>query len=565
MLKVIKTIFKENNPILTNEFKKTFPIYALGMLVNGIQATFHFIIPLIIGEILDLVLQNTASTEEIMSKAYLLILVSAISLVPRTIYRFLFFTCARTSDTKLRKETIRYLQYVKPEYYEKEEKGVFLAYISKELLSIRKFLGNFFYNIGRLILNPAVVLAIMGLKYSMKISISLLPILIIIAILIFKEYKKLNKKIEEARKADIELFKVAEQNTSGFLLIKLYNEQENQIKKFKEINKKISETSYNIGVEKNKISNLTNIMYAVCYITVFGISLLSISKGTLTIGALTALTTCTTFVLSEITQAIQPLIEGIAYFKQSTKRYNYFLGLETYKKDGQKLEKIEKVTIKNLSYTYDKSNYALKDINLELKRGEKIGIIGQIGSGKTTLMNVLVGFLEVPEGHVYINDIDVNKYSREEIFKNISYTTQENIILDDTIENNINIVKEEKLDIKKLTSLSCLNEDVERMENKLKTVIGERGNRLSGGQKQRIQIARSLSSVREINIFDDTLSALDSETEEKVLNTIIEETKDKTLIIVSNKISNIQNLDKVYMIINGEIYAKRNTKRTIRK
>ena len=306
-------------------------------------------------------------------------------------------------------------------------------------------------------------------------------------------------------------------------------------------------------------------MYAVCYITVFGISLLSISKGTLTIGALTALTTSTTFEISQITQAIQPLIEGIAYFKQSTKRYNYFLGLETYKKDGQKLEKIEKVTIKNLSYTYDKSNFALKDINLELKRGEKIGIIGQIGSGKTTLMNVLAGFLEVPEGHVYINDIDVNKYSREEIFKNISYTTQENIILDDTIENNINIVKEENLDIKKLTSLSCLNEDVERMENKLKTVIGERGNRLSGGQKQRIQIARSLSSVREINIFDDTLSALDSETEEKVLNTIIEETKDKTLIIVSNKISNIQNLDKVYMIINGEIYAKRNTKRTIRK
>lgn len=375
MFKVIKNIFKENNPILTKEFKKTFPIYALGMLVNGLQATFHFIIPLIIGEILDLVLQGTASKEEIMSKAYLLIIVSAISLIPRTIYRFLFFTRARISDTKLRKETIKYLQYVKPEYYEKEEKGVFLAYLSKELLSIRKFLGNFFYNIGRLILNPAVVLIIMGIRYSPQISASLLPILIILAILIFREYKKLNEKIEEARKADIELFKIAEQNTSGFLLIKLYNEQQNQIKKFKTINEKISETSYNIGVEKNKISNLTNIMYAASYIAVFGISLLSIKNGTLTIGALTAMTTCTTFILSEITQAIEPLIEGIAYFKQSTKRYNYFLGLETYKKEGEQLDKIEKITIKNLSYTYDGTNYALKDINLSLKKGEKIGII----------------------------------------------------------------------------------------------------------------------------------------------------------------------------------------------
>lgn len=180
-------------------------------------------------------------------------------------------------------------------------------------------------------------------------------------------------------------------------------------------------------------------------------------------------------------------------------------------------------------------------------------------------MNILSGFLEIPEGHIYINNIDINKYAREEIFKNISYTTQESIILDDTIENNINIAKNEKLDTQKLVTLSSLNEDIEKMENKLKTLIGERGNRLSGGQKQRVQIARSLSSIREINIFDDTLSALDSETEEKVLGTIINETKDKTLIIVSNKISNIQNLDKVYMLINGEIYAERNTTRIIRK
>lgn len=142
---------KKYSSILTKEFKRTFPIYTLGALVNGIQAVFHFTMSFITGEILDLILQGNVSKEEIMSKVYLLIIVSALSFVPRAIYRRLLFTSARISDTKLRKRAIEHLQYVNPEYYEKEEKGVFLAYISKELLSIRKFLGNFFWNMRKTI------------------------------------------------------------------------------------------------------------------------------------------------------------------------------------------------------------------------------------------------------------------------------------------------------------------------------------------------------------------------------------------------------------------------------
>ena len=145
----IKNIFKGNHPILVNEFKKTFPIYFLGMLANGFQATFHFINPFIIGQILDFLLQGSTPTQEIMNKVYLLIIVSVLALFPRATYRWLFFTRARISDTKLRKETLKHLQYVKPEYYEKEEKSAFLAYLSKELIAIRKFLGNFFYNIRK--------------------------------------------------------------------------------------------------------------------------------------------------------------------------------------------------------------------------------------------------------------------------------------------------------------------------------------------------------------------------------------------------------------------------------
>lgn len=544
----------KNNEILVDEFKRTFPKYFLGILVNAVQATIHFIIPYIIGQILDLLLQDTIIKEEIMNKVYLLIIVSVLSIIPRCIYRTLFFTQARISDTRLRKKTIAHMQYVKPEYYEREDKGTFLAYISKELLAIRRFLGNFFFEVGKLIVNPMVVLIVIAIKYSWHISITLFPVLIIMTLYIFKLYGKLKERIEEGRVADIDLFKTVEQNTSGFSLIKLYNQQENQIKKFKKINETRYKADYNIGVIKNKISNGVNIMYAACYCIVFGLGLVLIQNNLLTVGALTALITCITFVISEITSSIQPIINAIAYFKQSTRRYNYFLDLETYKKDGKKLDKVDTIKLNNLCYSYDGRNNVLENINMEIKKGEKIGIIGQVGSGKTTLMNIISGFLEVDDNELYINNIDINKYSREDIFKNVGYSTQKNIILDDTIKNNINITNDDKVDVEQLSKLSDLYTDVIEMDKQFETVIGEKGNRLSGGQKQRVQIARSLSCIRSINIFDDTLSALDYTTENKVLNSIIDQTKSKILIVVSNKVSSMENLDKIYMLIDGKIY-----------
>lgn len=551
----VKEKYKEYNPILIDEFKKTFPKYFLGILANGVQATFHFLIPAIIGQILDLLLQDTISQEIIMSKVYLLIGVSILAIFPRMLYRTLFYTVARTSDTYLRKQAIKHLQYVKPEYYEKEDKGTFLEYVSQELLSIRKFLGNFFFNVGRMFLNPIVVLAIIAIKYSFIISLVVLPILICITLYIFKLYEELKKEIEKGRIADINLFKVVEQNTSGFTLIKLYNEQENQINKFKQINQKRYEADYHIGVVKNKISNGINIMYGACYCSAFGVGLLLIKNNMLTVGALTALITCLTFVISEITSSIEPLIVGIAYFKQSTRRYNYFFALEPYKKEGKDLKEVETIRLNNLSYSYDGINQVLEDINIKINKGENIGIIGQVGSGKTTLMNIISGFLEVDPDNIYINNIDINEYARDAIFKNINYSTQKNVILDDSISNNINITKDKDLDIERLSELSDLYSDVMEMDEKFDTKIGERGNRLSGGQKQRVQIARNLSSIREINIYDDTLSALDIKTENKVLDSIIEETKDDILIVVSNKVSSMKKLDRIYMLIDGKIYA----------
>lgn len=545
----------KNNEIFTNEIKRTFPIYTLGIVFHAITLYILYKIPSILGNILDLLTQEDVRQDVIMNEVYLLIFYSVINIIPRICYRTLFFTKARISDTYLRSKVIEHLQIVKPEYFEREDKGAFLAYLSKELLSIRKFLGNGFFNISKLVIAPIIGLVVIGKDFNILLALSILPVLPIAIINIFKLYKKEKEAIEESRKTYIELSNTIEQNTSGFSLIKLYNEQEKQIAKFNIVNNEMRQSDYNIGVVKNKISNVINILYASCYCIGFMVGLILINQGVLTVGDLTAYISCVTIIIAQIVKSIEPLINGIAYFKQASKRYNYFFNLDTYKKDGEKLEKIDLIETKNLSYSYEESeNYAIKDINLTIKKGEKIGIIGQVGSGKTTLMNILAGFYEVPNNKVFINGIDINEYSRDSIFENIGYAMQKNIITDDTIKNNIDIkVEAKEYELEEITKKADIYEDIQTMKDGIETKIGENGVRVSGGQKQRIQIARNLLNIREVNIFDDTLSALDINTEKKVINEIERQVRDNILIVISNKVSMMERMDRVYLLLNGEI------------
>lgn len=546
----------KSNKIFIDELKRTFPIYILGMIFHAIVIYILYKIPSIIGNILDLLIKGNASKDVIIHEVYSLVFYSIIMIIPRIIYRTLFFTRARISDTYLRSKVIEYLQSVKPEYYDKEDKGVFLAYLSKEILSIRKFLGNAFFNVARLIVAPIIGLIVIGKNFNIILMLSILPIFPIAIYFLYKLYKKQGELLEIERKVYIDLSKNIEQNTSGFSLIKLYNEQENQREKFSKVNEETYKSDVNVGAVIYKMDMVSNTMYAACYSIGFTVGLFLINKGLLTVGELTAYISCITIAISEIVNSIEPLLTGISNFKIASRRFNYFFGLDTYKKEGKKLEKIDKIEIRNLCYSYENDEgLAIDNINMTINKGEKIGVVGKVGSGKTTLMNIIAGFYEVPENKVYINGIDINEYSRESIFNNIGYSMQKNIITDDTIKNNIDIINEwpdEK--IEEISEKAKILEDIRTMQDGFETKIGENGIKISGGQKQRIQIARNLLNVRSVNIFDDTLSALDVDTEKKVLEEIEKQIGNNILILISNKISMMEKMDKVFLLVDGKIY-----------
>ena len=219
------------------------------------------------------------------------------------------------------------------------------------------------------------------------------------------------------------------------------------------------------------------------------------------------------------------------------------------------------IEIKNLTYNYPGYiETVLENINIDIKKGESLGIIGVIGSGKTTLMNLLLKLYDVERGKIFIDGKDINDISVKTIRDNICYITQDNFLFSATLKENINLLKDEYKDedIEDSTKQAMIYDEISHMDDGINTVIGEKGIDLSGGQKQRVVISRAFLNNSNIIIFDDTFSALDNRTEQHVLNNIKELTKNKTCIIVSNRISDIKDCDKIIVLEQGEIVEQGN-------
>ncbi|ABR30001.1 ABC transporter ATP-binding protein [Thermosipho melanesiensis] len=220
------------------------------------------------------------------------------------------------------------------------------------------------------------------------------------------------------------------------------------------------------------------------------------------------------------------------------------------------IDEINDITIKNLNYKYPDSNrYVLKGVNLEIKRGQLVGIVGTVGSGKSTIVKIISKLYPVERGYVYINGYDINDIPSKIVRTKISYVPQETFLFSTSIKNNIAFGLDdfEEWQIKEYAMLSAVHSDIERFPKSYDTVVGERGVTLSGGQKQRITIARALIRNCDVFIFDDCLSAVDPETEEKIISSLRKSMESKTMIIITHRLKVLKDADIIYVFDDGQV------------
>ena len=512
----------------------------------------------VLGNIIDLLGNIEANKPEILSLIIKLLIASLILIIIRVIWKYTLAFITRTVEKDLRDKLFDHFLRIKLSSIQDIKNGEIMSYFVKDIGEIRGFTYRFLSHASRVFF-IFIITIIMMIQVDLSLTIAAICPIVLTTyiILILKNY--VEKSFKKSQRYFTNLSEYVQESTDAIRTTKAYSGETNQLKKFIKKNKILKMGNIAVDIYSTLLSSSVMICFGFCYgITILYGSKLVLEKK-ITIGDFVAFT-------GYIDLFLTPLfwIPGIiSKFKRAQISFNRLDKVFTLEKENLMLEGISSserisgdIKIQNLSFNYPGNlDMILDDITVEIKQGETLGIIGTIGSGKTTLMNLLLRLYPVSNGKIFIGGQDINDLDLAKLRNSISYITQDNFLFSTTIKDNISLFRDEFQDkeIEESTEKSMISGEIEKMKNGINTIIGERGIDLSGGQKQRVVISRAFLNKSNIVIFDDTFSALDNKTEKLLLENIKELVKDKTCIIISNRISDIKDANHIIVLDNGKI------------
>ena len=521
----------------------------------------------LIGKMVDLLYNAEMNKTEIIKSVIQLLFVSLVIIVTRIAWKNLDFRINIYIDKDIRDRLFTKLLKAKVESLNEIKNGEIMSYFVSDLRKVTMTTSKFISTGTRIIANFAVAITMMSSSCNIKLTV--IPVFATIVIIILIR-NRMDKSFKLAQKSFTDLSEYVQESTDSVRTMKAFCGEEKQIEEFEKKNATLKKNNISVSINQNLLFVCVSFGFGIAYAIslLYGSNL--VLKNEISIGDLIAFNGYLAILEAPVTW-IPWLLGRAKKFKVSFDRLDKMFKLpeeeiEDFEKNNN--DKLEgNIEIKNLTYNYPGYiETVLENININIKKGESLGIIGVIGSGKTTLMNLLLKLYDVERGKIFIDGKDINDIKVKTIRDNICYITQDNFLFSATLKENINLFKDEYKDedIEESTKQAMIYDEISSMEEGINTVIGEKGIDLSGGQKQRVVISRAFLNNSNIIIFDDTFSALDNRTEQHVLNNIKELTKNKTCIIVSNRISDIKDCDKIIVLEQGEI-VEQGTHQTLLK
>ena len=512
----------------------------------------------VLGKIIDLLSNIDQNRDLIINHIIALLAASILMLVVRIVWKYLLAITTRQVEKDLRDNLFEHFLKIKLSSIQNIKNGELMSYFVKDIGEIRGLTYRVLSHASRVVF-ILIIATITMIKVNLSLTIAAICPIIITTYIIVILKKYVEKSFKKSQKYFTSLSEYVQESTDAIRTTKAYSGETNQLKKFIKKNNLLKRGNIAVDIYSTLLSNTVMICFGFCY----GITIIYGSKlvlnNEITIGDFVAFT-------GYIDLFLTPLfwVPGIiSKFQRAAIAYHRLEKVFNFEKENLKLEGISgqekihgNISIKNLTFNYPGNlDCILDDISIEVKEGETLGIIGTIGSGKTTLMNLLLRLYPVPNGKIFINNQDINDIELANLRNSISYITQDNFLFSTTIKDNISLFRENFDDsqIEESTEKSMISGEIEKMKNGIYTIIGERGIDLSGGQKQRVVISRAFLNKSNIVIFDDTFSALDNKTEKLLLENIKELVKNKTCIIISNRISDIKDANNIIVLDGGKI------------
>ncbi len=478
----------------------------------------------------------------------------------RFLWRICFFGAGIKVETDLRSRMFNHSKHLSQQFYHKNKVGNMMSYYINDLETVQSCFGD-----GALMFFDALLLGGIAILKMLRMNpiltlFTLIPMVFLLIVgTIVGQY--MTKKWETRQEAFSALSDFSQENFSGIAVVKAFVKEFRELWAFRKLNK----DNEKANIEYTKISVLLHICVTlfvesvICVILGYGGYL--VHEGVFDAGELVEFIGYFNSVVWPV-MAISQLIEMASRGKASLKRVSELLDtpVDVKDKDGVRDVSVVRgdIEFRNLTFRYPDADYnALENVSFSIRAGENVGIIGKTGSGKTTIVDILLRIYNVPDRSVFVDGVDVNDVSITSLRKNCAYVPQDNFLFSDTIENNIAFGADDYdiVEVERFAELSDVHGNISEFTDGYQTVLGERGVTVSGGQKQRISIARALMKQASILILDDSVSAVDTETERTIISNLRETRKGKTTILIAHRVSTVEKMDKIIFVDEGRVIA----------
>jgi len=538
-------------------------LFLLGIAVLILVDWIQLDIPKLVGGIIDTLGSTNPDQDLVLSSIKTIGLLAIVITIGRFLWRYTIFGASRRIEFRLRNAMFTHATKLSQSYYSQEKVGGLMTYFINDLEAIRMTFGpGILMIVDGLMLGGFSLYRMANLNGRLTLYASI-PMLALLIIMIFIR-KQISKKFKVRQEAFEKLSDFTQENFSGITVIKAFVRE---IKEYMFFQKK-NEDLYDKHLSFVKYVVIINIIVGaainlvILSIVLFG-SLLVINRDQtgLTAGQLTEYISYF-FSLIWPVMALSQFMQIQGQAKASAERITKFLDHPYDVYDTPEAKNVQglkgEIIAKNLTFQYpDGDSPVLKNVSFEIKQGEMVGVLGRTGSGKSSLVDLFLRIYNLEKGQLFIDNYDIMELSLESVRDAIGYVPQDNFLFSETIRNNIGFAYD-KPDLKKVEEsarLADVYDNVIEFKDGFETMLGERGVTVSGGQKQRISIARALSKDPEILILDDSVSAVDTKTEESIIRNLHLIRKGKTTIFIAHRISTVKKMDKIILLDQGEIVA----------
>ena len=539
--------------------------YIFGICILLLVDLASIYVPQFIGDIIDGLTNGTMNRDGVSMMLIKILTAGLVMMFGRFGWRYCIFGASRKIEYRLRNDTFGHIEMLSARYFNEHKTGDLMAHFTNDLEAVRVAVGMAVITTFDAVIMSLMVIIKMIVYVDLRLTVLAFIPMILVAIGCYFFGIHMKKRQTARQEAFSFLSDKVQESISGIRVIKAFVQEKKDLEEFQKANENNMEKNLAVVKLRSTFGPLLDLITGISLLLTLVVGGKMVLNGSVSVGQFVAFN-------SYIGMLVWPMIacgDCINTFSQAAAGYKRIKDIfeekpdivdKVMEKDGDHLNGDIKMHDLTFQYT-DGETPVLKNVNLHIKQGEMLAVLGRTGSGKSTLADLLLRVYDCKKGMLLMDDRPIDEIPLHVLHRDVAYVPQENFLFSDTLEENIAFGLEDRIDeypnlrddIKEAAEAACIHDNIIDFPEGYQTLVGERGVTLSGGQKQRSSIARALLKNAPVLIMDDSLSAVDTDTEEQILENLIRIRKDKTTIIIAHRVSTLQKADHIAVLTEGEL------------